>query len=262
MVKAACIQFTAGPVIEDNLKTVEKLIRDAAKQGATLIATPENTDTMALGKAGIAKMQDAHPGIPLFADLAKELNVTLVIGSMAIKLENGKLANRSFLFSPDGKIAAQYDKIHMFDVDLPTGESHRESATIQPGDKLVVAGNIGLSVCYDLRFAYLYRALAQKGAEILNIPAAFTVPTGRAHWEVLLRARAIETGCFVLAPAQVGEHEGGRKTWGHSMIVNPWGEIIAQAADKSGVIAADLDLSEVPKARAAIPALRHDRNFS
>lgn len=269
VVKAACVQMTSGPDIEGNLRAAEKLIRAAAGEGAKLIATPENTDcirTPPSEKLKCAFAETDHPGIKIFSGLAAELKIALLAGSFAIKLPEGKIANRSYLFSDQGKIAAQYDKIHLFDVDLPTGEKHRESETIKPGEKPVVAetpmGVIGLSICYDLRFAYLYRALAKARAQILTIPAAFTVPTGKAHWEVLLRARAIETGSFVLAPAQTGTHEGGRKTWGHSMIISPWGEILAQMNDETGFVTADLNLDDVAKARAAIPALKHDREVN
>ena len=184
---------------------------------------------------------------------------------MSIKLGDNRIANRSFLFSDTGEIVARYDKIHLFDVDLPTGESHRESDLVRPGEEAVVAETpwaiIGLSICYDLRFAYLYRDLAKAGASILTVPAAFTVPTGKAHWETLLRARAIETGSFVLAPAQCGEHEGGRQTYGHSLIIGPWGEVLADAGEDTGFIIAELDLSAVEKAREAIPALKHDRAY-
>ena len=205
---------------------------------------------------------DTHPAIPYYAELAKELEIWLLIGSMAIKVGD-KMANRSFLFSDKGDVVATYDKIHLFDVDLPTGESHRESDHVQAGTKAVTAdtpwGKIGMSICYDVRFAYLYRKLAHMGASIMTVPAAFTVPTGQAHWKTLLRARAIETGAFVLAPGQCGEHEGGRKTYGHSLIIDPWGDVLAEADDKPCIITAELDLSVVAKTRNAIPALKHDR---
>jgi deaminated glutathione amidase len=265
--RAACIQMTSGPDIAQNLKTVEMYIRQAAQQGAGLIATPENTDQIrhpAVEKLKTAPPQESHPGIPLFSGLAKELNVWLLAGSFAIKT-GSKLSNRSILFSPDGKIAAQYDKIHLFDIDLPGGEKYRESDVIQSGDKTAIAktpfGGVGLTVCYDVRFAYLFRKLAQQGANIITVPSAFTVPTGRAHWEILLRARAIETGSFIIAPGQTGEHENGRKTWGHSMIVGPWGEILAEAGKDPGIIMADINLKDVQKVRGLIPALKHDRNI-
>lgn len=269
-IKAAIVQLNAGPVIEDNLRAVEALIRAAAKEGATLIATPENTCRMRArveDKLQSSFTAEEHPAIPFFAKLAKDLGVMLIIGSISsIRAEEDKLANRSFVFEKDGSIAATYDKIHMFDVDLPNGDKYRESDTNRPGDTAVLADvdglKIGLSVCYDVRFAHLYRALAQKGAQILSIPAAFTVPTGQAHWEVLLRARAIENGAFVIAAAQAGTHEGGRATYGHSMIVAPWGEIIAEIqGDKAGYACAELDLGLVDKARTAIPALQHDRDI-
>lgn len=269
-IKAAIVQLNAGPVIEDNLRAAEALIRAAAKDGATLIATPENTCRMRAkveDKLATSFKAEDHPAIPFFAKLAKDLRVTLIVGSISsIRAEEGKLANRSFVFTKDGNVAATYDKIHMFDVDLPNGDKYRESDTNRPGDQAVLAEadgvKIGLSVCYDVRFAHLYRALAKKGAQILSIPAAFTVPTGQAHWEILLRARAIENGAFVIAAAQTGTHEGGRATYGHSMIVAPWGEILAEIqGDKAGYACAELDLNLVDKARTAIPALTHDRDI-
>lgn len=269
MVKAACVQMSSGPDIEENLKTAEGLVREAAGQGAQFVALPENACHIrfpAVEKLDSALPEDKHPGIPFFSNLSKELGVYLLVGSMAIKIEGDKLLNRSFLFSDDGSLAAVYDKIHLFDVDLPNGETYKESDVMQPGDKAVIAktpwGGLGMSICYDLRFAYLYRDLAQNGAQIMAVPAAFTVPTGKAHWATLLRARAIETGSFLLAPAQTGEHEGGRKTWGHSMIINPWGEVLAEMGEETGFITAGLNLKEVHKARQAIPALKHDRPYA
>lgn len=266
--KAACIQMTSGAVIEDNLKTAGALIQEAASAGAQLIATPENTCHMifpAKEKLNSSPAQENHSGIPYFSSLAKELGVWLLIGSMSIKADNGKLFNRSFLFSNEGKLAATYDKIHLFDVQLPTGEKHRESDIMNPGINAIVAktslANLGLSICYDVRFSYLFRDLAKARAEIMMIPAAFTVPTGKAHWETLLRARAIETGSFVIAAAQTGEHAGGRKTWGHSMIIGPWGEILALAGEETGFIMAEINTEEVAQARSAIPALKHDREY-
>jgi predicted amidohydrolase len=212
------------------------------------------------------KPEAEHPGVPAFQALAAELKAWLLIGSLAVKLDAKTCANRSFLFDPQGRIAARYDKIHMFDVDLANGETYRESATFRPGEQAVTAdlpwGRVGLTVCYDLRFAYLYRALAQAGASFLTVPAAFTVPTGEAHWHVLLRARAIETGCYVFAPAQCGEHAEGRKTYGHSLIVAPWGEVLADGGEEVGIIYADVDPAKVTKARNMVPALRHDRPFT
>ncbi len=268
-VHVACVQLNSGPEIEPNLDNAARLIIQAAQDGADFIATPENTDFMAeTPKLALETALDTenHPGVKFFSSLANKLSVTLLIGSMKIKVSETKMANRSFLFAPSGQLIATYDKIHLFDVDLPTGESHRESDEVEAGTKAAVAnvafGKVGLSICYDLRFPYLYRAMAQRDADILTIPAAFTVPTGQAHWETLLRARAIETGTFVVAPAQVGEHAGGRKTYGHSMIVGPWGQVLAEnKKDEPGIIMRKIYLLDGIKARTAIPALKHDRKF-
>jgi len=267
--KAACVQMNAGPDITENLQTAEQMIREAAAQGAEFIATPENTCQIRFRpeeKLETAHTLETHPAIPLFKSLAKELNIWLLAGSLTIKApEANKLLNRSILFSAAGDIAAQYDKIHLFDVTLNTNETYKESATIQPGNKAVIAqtpwSDIGMSICYDVRFSKLYRDLAQNGAKILTIPAAFTIPTGQAHWETLLRARAIETGSFVIAPAQTGTHEKGRQTYGHSMIINPWGEILAQAGNQPEIITAQINLEDVTKARQSIPSLQHDRRY-
>lgn len=267
---AACVQLNAGPEIEPNLQAAAALIRRARDVGATLIATPENTGFIAQGREAVlqrALPEAEHPGLPFFADLACETGAALLIGSLSIGLPGGKAANRSYLFAPSGEILARYDKIHMFDVELAGGERYRESTTFEPGGQAVAArlptgGVLGLTVCYDLRFAYLYRALAQGGAGILSVPAAFTRKTGEAHWHVLLRARAIETGSFVIAPAQTGTHDRGRQSYGHSLIVAPWGEVLADGGEEVGVIAAEIDLARVQEAREAIPALRHDRRVA
>ena len=268
ILKAACVQLNVGPSIHENLKTTEELIREAAGQGAKLILTPENTCFMRFPlnlRPKDAPPQEGHEVLTAIQALAKELGVWIIIGSLGVKLDDGRLANRSFVISDAGEVVNTYDKIHMFDVDISETESYRESKTIKPGERGVVAdtgvAKVGLSICYDLRFPYLYRELAQNGANILTIPAAFTVPTGKAHWEVLLRARAIENGAFVMAAGQTGEHENGHKTWGHSMIIGPWGEILAEKADGVGIITADLNLDDVVKAHNAIPALQHDRAF-
>lgn len=270
IIRAACVQMNSGGDIADNLKVAEQLIRAAAEQGAVLIATPEVTDQVISNRAerlDETYTQDDHPGVAQFSALAKELGVTLLIGSMIIRKDNGKAANRSFVFTPDGSLTDTYDKIHLYDVDLPSGESHRESKVFDGGDRAVIANTeaaqIGLSICYDVRFPHLYRGLVKRGAHILSIPAAFTAPTGQAHWETLLRARAIETGSFVLAAAQGGDHDGARQTYGHSMIISPWGRILAhQEGQGEGVITADLDLSEATQARTAIPTLTHDREYT
>ena len=210
--------------------------------------------------------EDGHPGIACFSDLARETGAWLLAGSLSIKLDTGKLANRSMLFDPAGKVAATYDKIHMFDADPTDGHAYRESATFEPGDRAVVAdagdARLGLTICYDVRFAPLYAALAQAGASVIAVPAAFTVPTGKAHWHVLLRTRAIESGAFVIAPAQSGEHAAGRRTYGHSLIVSPWGEVLADGGETEGVIVADCDLDRVAEARRMIRALHHSRPFT
>jgi len=267
--KAACVQLRSSDDVADNIRQTVLLVREAAAQGASFIATPENTSLMAPdGGAKLAhSFDEAHdPALPVFAGLAKELNVWLLIGSLAIKVSPTKTANRSFLFAPDGSITARYSKIHLFDVALAGGETYRESSTVEGGDTAVVAdtalGTIGLTVCYDVRFPLLYRQLAQKGAFLFTIPSAFTVPTGQAHWHVLLRARAIENGAFVIAPAQGGLHANGRRTYGHSLIVSPWGEVLAEAGTDPGVILAEIDPALSLQARARIPNLQHDRAFT
>ena len=252
------------------LAQLEPLVRQAAGQGASFILTPEGSNILQRSRGQLfehlaaAEDDEAVQGLRA---LAKELKVWLLIGSALVKRPDGKAANRSLLINPAGEITASYDKLHMFDVDLPTGERHRESNTYEPGDRAVTADvegvTVGLTICYDLRCPALHRALAQAGAQVLTVPSAFTRPTGAAHWEVLLRARAIETGAYVLAAAQGGTHEDGRATWGHSMVVAPWGEVIALLDhDEPGVLIADLDLAEVDKARAAIPALANARAFT
>jgi len=267
--KAACIQLRSSDDVAENIRTTSALVREAAAGGARFIATPENTNIMA--QDGRAKMaatfaEAQDPALPVFAELAKELHVWLLIGSLHIKVSETKTVNNSYLFAPDGSIAGRYTKIHLFDVTVASGESYRESSTVEAGHRAVVAdtefGPIGLSVCYDLRFPQLYRSLAQKGAFAFTIPSSFTVPTGDAHWHVLLRARAIENGAFVIAPAQGGTHVNGRKTYGHSLIVSPWGEVLAEAGTDPGVIYADIDPKLSKQAREKVPSLQHSRNFT
>jgi predicted amidohydrolase len=267
-VRVGLVQMCTGRSVEKNVEDASALVREAARQGATYIQTPEITTLMEMDRERLfatIRPQAADPSIPRFADLARQLRIWLHIGSMPILLAAGRIANRSLLFSPQGAIVASFDKIHMFDVELPGGESYRESKNYQPGNTGVIAdlpwGRLGLTVCYDLRFPHLYRALAKAGADVLAIPSAFTRKTGEAHWHVLMRARAIENGCFVLAAAQAGRHESGRETYGHSLIVNPWGEIVAEAGVDPGVIVADIALGEVAAARQRIPSLQHDRPF-
>ena len=270
ILKAALVQLRTPASQAAALSQAEPLVRQAAAAGAELVATPEATNILQRDKAKLfeaVRPLDEDACVLGLRALARELGVWILIGSALVRREDGQLANRSTLVGADGGVKATYDKIHMFDVDLPTGERHRESALYTPGERAAVAqtpwGKIGLSVCYDVRFPHLYRALAKAGAEVITVPAAFTRPTGEAHWEILLRARAIETGAFVLAPAQGGLHEDGRGTWGRSTVIGPWGEILAKAADdEPGVIMAELDLDAVAKARAAIPALANDRAFA
>jgi predicted amidohydrolase len=270
ILKAALVQLRTPATQAAALAQAEPLVRQAAADGAQLIATPEGTNILQRERARLfeaVRPLEEDECVQGLRALAHELGVWLLIGSALVKRKDGQLANRSALIGADGEVKATYDKIHMFDVDLPTGERHRESSLYTPGERAAVAatpwGRLGLSVCYDVRFPHLYRGLAKAGAEVITVPAAFTRPTGEAHWEVLLRARAIETGAFVLAPAQGGFHEDGRGTWGRSTIVGPWGQVLAKADhDEPGVILADLDLEDVAKARAAIPALANDRVFA
>jgi len=266
---AACVQLASDVDPEPNVTAAADAICRARDAGADFVLTPETTDMMDMKRRdAFAKAKDeaAHPGLARLSALAGELGCWLLIGSLVIRLSDQRLANRSFLIDPAGRVAARYDKIHMFDVEVPDGQSYRESKAYQPGATAVVAdlpwGRLGLSVCYDLRFPQLYRALTQAGADFLTVPSAFTRMTGRAHWHVLLRARAIETGCFVLAPAQCGETSQGRQTYGHSLIVAPWGEVLAEAGEEPAVILAEIDPARVAEARAMIPALTHDRTFT
>ena len=268
--KVALIQTRTPATHAAALDHVAPVVREAAGAGASFIATPECTNVVQRDRVKLIPhlvALEADPVVQGLRALAAELKIELLIGSALVKRPDGKFANRSALIGPDGAIRTTYDKIHMFDVDLPTGERARESETYTPGDAAVVAdtgiGRIGLTICYDLRFPHLFRALAKAGANAIFVPAAFTRPTGEAHWEVLLRARAIETGAFVLAPAQGGFHEDGRGTFGHSLVVAPWGQVIAKLDhDEPGVLLADLDFAEVAKARGAVPALTHDRAYA
>jgi predicted amidohydrolase len=266
--KVACVQNCAGTETEPNLKDCADLVGEAAGLGASFILLPEyftGLDIQGHILIPEAFAETDHPALPLFAGLAQEHRAWILLGSLAITLEGGAIANRSYLLDPDGAIAARYDKVHLFDVDLAGGESYRESETIAPGACATVAdlpwGRVGLSICYDLRFAQLYRALAKAGADFLTVPAAFTKTTGQAHWHVLLRARAIETGCFVFAPCQFGVHAGDRATYGHSLIIDPWGQVLADGGEGRGVAVAEVDPAAVARARAMIPALQHDRAF-
>jgi len=266
--RAGLVQLRAGRAIGPNLDQAETLIREAARGGADYVQTPENTALMELDPQRVlALVQPESESEPLarLSALAAELGIWLHIGSIGIKLGEDRVANRSYVIDPHGAIAARYDKLHMFDVDLPGGESYRESQYYGPGEKAVVVdllfARLGMTICYDLRFPALYRALAGAGAEVIAVPAAFTKQTGDAHWHVLLRARAIETGSYILAATQGGLHENGRSTFGHSMIVSPWGVVLAEAGEDPGVIFADIDLAAVADARVRIPALKQGRDF-
>ena len=267
--KVACIQTNSKSDPNRNITEVSSLIRAARSNGAELITTPEVVGMLepnrekALNKA---QPENYHGVLREFRALSRDLAIWLLIGSISIKLSNGKLANRSFLINPDGQIIARYTKIHMFDVEVNDGSIYRESATYQPGTSACLArtpwGLVGLTVCYDIRFPALYRDLAKAGAKIIFIPSAFTEVTGEAHWHILQRARAIENGCFIVSAAQTGMHEQNRKTFGHSIIVDPWGNILADADKDIGFITADLDLNLVDEVRKKIPSLTHDREYS
>jgi deaminated glutathione amidase len=267
--KAALIQMRSNGNMARNLADATSMIRDAASMGAIYVQTPEVANVFEPDKErlkAICKTEGEDTSVHGYSALAKELGVYLHAGSFALKGETGKLANRSLVFAPDGKVAARYDKIHLFDIDLPSGESHRESATYQPGEFAVTASlpfaKLGLTICYDLRFPALFNALAKAGANVLTIPAAFTVPTGEAHWHVLQQARAIETGSFVLSAAQGGKHECGRSTFGHSIAISPWGEILVEAGTDPGVFMVDIEPEKSAATRARIPALVHARSFT
>jgi predicted amidohydrolase len=264
----ACLQVNAGNDMAANIAAVTTLTREAAAKGAEFVLMPENVVMMEQGRAAIIAKgmpEETHVGLKAFRALAAELKIWLHCGTLGILRETGKLANRTYVLKPDGMVAATYDKIHMFDVDLGGGETYKESATFDAGDKAVTVdlpwGRLGLTVCYDLRFAHLYRRLAQSGAHFLTVPSAFTQHTGQAHWHVLLRARAIETGCFVFAPAQTGTHPGERKTYGHALIVAPWGEVLADGGAAPGIVMATVDPAEVAKSRGKIPSLSLNAAF-
>ena len=266
--KAACIQNCATDALQATIDDAINLSKEARVSGAELICLPEFFAFLNLDDNGLQVSpfkESEHPALAEFRKLACELEVWFLLGSIAVYDHLGKSRNRSVLISSAGEIVTRYDKIHMFDVNLPNGEVYRESDIFAPGSSATVTdipwGKIGLTVCYDLRFPHLYRALAQSGAQMLTVPAAFTRTTGRAHWHVLLRSRAIETGCYVVAPCQYGDH-GQAKTYGHSLIIDPWGRILADGGEDRGYITAEIDFSEVTKARRMIPALEHDRVYS
>ena len=266
---AAMVQMRTGLLPEPSLEQGVRLIRQAAAEGADYVLTPEVSNMMQLNRPALFEhlaTEDDDLSLKAYRALAAELKIHLHIGSLALRATPERAVNRSFLIGPDGVVIASYDKIHMFDIDLPDGESYRESANYQPGENAVISdlpwGRVGLTICYDVRFPALYRALAESGASFLTVPAAFTRKTGEAHWHVLLRARAIENGCFVFAAAQAGLHENKRETYGHSLIVDPWGAVLAEGDVEPGIVMARIDPAKVETARKAVPSLQHGRRFS
>jgi len=266
--KAAMIQMRSGLSPAANLDDAARMIGEAKSAGADYVLTPEMTNILAAKREqlfAVVVEEEKDASLAAMRELARKFGIYVHIGSLAIRISNDRAANRSFLIDPKGDIAARYDKIHMFDVDLADGESYRESRNYRPGELAVLAdlpwGRLGLTVCYDLRFPALFRALAEAGATMLAIPSAFTKQTGEAHWHVLMRSRAIENGSFVFAAAQGGKHENGRETYGHSLVVDPWGRIIAEGGTEPGIVMAEIDLAEVAKARSRIPSLQHGRRF-
>jgi predicted amidohydrolase len=268
ILRVACLQLNSGNDLAANTVTVRAMVREATAGGAAFVLTPEYA-FMLDGRGRVmregALPADGGAALGEMRELARDLGVWLLLGSLTVRTDEDRIANRSVLVAADGAIAASYDKIHMFDVTLPDGKVIRESSAYRPGDRAVVAdtpwGRLGLTVCYDLRFPGLYRALAQAGAQFISVPSSFQRQTGKAHWHALLRARAIENECYVIAPAMCGDHPGDRQTYGHTLIVDPWGEIIADGGDAPGIVHGEIDLTRVAKVRKMIPALEHDRGF-
>ncbi len=266
---AAMVQMCTSLSPEASFRQAEGLIRQAVAQGANYVQTPEVSNLIQKNRKALFELlapENEDVSLKAYRDLARELKIHLHVGSLALRATSERAVNRSFLIAPDGDILASYDKIHMFDIELEGGESYRESANYQPGETAVISdlpwGRIGLTICYDVRFPALYRALAEAGAWFISVPSAFTVRTGQAHWHTLLRARAIENGCFIFAAAQTGRHESGRETYGHSLIVDPWGVVLAEAGTEPGIVLATIDPAKVETARKSIPSLQHGRRFS
>lgn len=266
--RIACLQLNSGSDYDANLATVSAMAHEAAGGGAQFLLTPE----YALMMDGSGKVMrehalaaDGEPALAALQSLARELSVWFLAGSLTLRTDDARIANRSFLISAQGEVVAIYDKIHMFDVTLPDGKVIRESSTYRPGERAVVAetpwGKLGMTVCYDLRFPGLFRALAQAGAQMITVPSSFQRQTGKAHWHALLQARAIENECFIVAPAMCGDHPGNRQTYGHTLIINPWGEILAEGGEAPEIVFADIDVARVAKVRGMIPSLEHDRPF-
>ena len=267
--RAACIQLRSSNDPAENIADVERLVRQAAGQGAVYVQTPEMTNIVERDRSVLSariRPEGSDPSIAAFSRLAAELGIVLHIGSLALAEPEGRIANRAFVFGPEGRTLARYDKIHLYDVDLPNGESWRESAVYHPGDRAVIAETpfvrLGVTICYDLRFPQLYRTLAHAGATVLTAPAAFTKLTGEAHWQILQRARAIENGAFMISAAQAAKHADGRETYGHSIIVAPWGEVLAEGGpDGEEIVVAEIDIARSGEARQRIPALKNERRF-
>ena len=266
---AAMVQMRTSLSPEASFEQAEGLIRDAAAQGANYVQTPEVSNLIQKNRKALFELlapEQEDLSLKAYRELARELKIHLHIGSLALRATPERAVNRSFLIAPDGSILASYDKIHMFDIELDGGESYRESANYQPGETAVISdlpwGRIGLTICYDVRFPALYRALAESGASFITVPSAFTVRTGEAHWHTLLRARAIENGCYIFAAAQAGKHESGRETYGHSLVVDPWGAVLAEGGVEPGIVMAKIDPAKVESARKSIPSLQHGRRFS
>ncbi len=266
--RAACVQLNTGNNLDNNIADAIKSIRKAADLGADFVALPENSVFMSKNSEDAkanALFEDNHPAVSAFSDVAAELKIWILAGTISIQLKNGLLANRAFVFNAKGEIVAKYDKIHMFDAKLAENQQYFESKIFQPGDSAVALDlpwlKLGLTICYDVRFPYLYRSLAHAGAGLIAVPSAFTYLTGKDHWHSLLRARAIENACYIIAPAQCGKHPGNRRTYGHSMVISPWGEIISEAGNIPGIIDVEIDVSKIEEVRNKIPVLNHDKPF-
>lgn len=267
--RVACLQLNSGSDLAANLVTVKRMSAEAAGSGAQLVLTPEYSLMMdGSGRVMREGALDADGGITLveLQNLAREHKIWLLIGSLTLKTGEERIVNRSYLIAADGTVVATYDKIHMFDVTLPDGKVIRESSSYRPGEQAVVAttpwGSLGMTICYDVRFPHLYRALAQQGAQFISVPSSFQRQTGKVHWHTLLKARAIENAAYILAPAMCGEHPGNRQTYGHALIVDPWGEVLADGGEEPGIIYADIDPARVVKIRGMMPSLKHDRPYA
>ncbi len=267
--RIACLQMQTGNDLQANLSAVRDAAREAAGNGAQFVLTPEYV-LMMDGSGRVMRERaldaDGAPALSELRSLAAHLKVWLLAGSLTVRADDGRIWNRSFLLSDEGAVVAAYDKIHMFDVTLPDGRTIRESSAYRPGDRAVIAdtpwGRLGLTVCYDLRFPGLYRSLALAGAQFITIPSSFQRQTGKFHWHTLVRARAIENGCFIIAPAMCGEHAGNRQSYGHTLVVDPWGEVLADGGESPGIVYAEIDPAAVARARGMIPSIEHDRPFS